>query len=114
MAVDLPSGWMRQIIGASPRRSVAAQPPRCRGTFWDNKNHRIVSLDLGRVNCYPVPAFRAASLEDEPKNVLSWELGFLEEDAAQNVEIPFNLVGNYCPGSVVIPGQTPMGWNNPC
>lgn len=142
---DLPPGWMRQIIGASQSRSVAAQrSSRCCGTFWDSVRCCSVSIDLGRVNLTVPYVFRAASSEDESKNVLSWELGSLEEDAAQNAEIPFFTDSNFAviaakyptkkkglllrrrvqyptapkgflsPGSVVIPGQTPTGWNNPC
>ena|SRR4030065_646342 len=86
---------MRQIIDASPRRPLAAQHGRCRGFFWDNIKKRQVVLDLGKVYVNVIPAFRAASLEDEPKNILSWELGFSEEDAAQSAQIPFDIVGNY-------------------
>lgn len=76
---------MRQIIDASPSRSQAAQrPPRCRGSFWDSQRGCAVSIDLGNVNLTVPSVFRAASLEDEPKNILSWEIGFSEEGAAQS------------------------------
>lgn len=95
MSVDLSSGWMRQIIDASHSRPVAAQRDRCRGFFWDNVKKRQVMLDIGKVNLNVPFTFRAASLEDEPKDVLSWELGFFEKDAAQSAQIPFEIVGNY-------------------
>lgn len=91
MAVDLPPGWMRQIIDASHSRPVAAQRlSRCVGHFFDNKTRQNVSIDLGRVNLTVPNVFRAVPLEDEPKNILSWEFSSLEEGTAQNMEsIPF-------------------------
>lgn len=89
MALDLPSGWMRQIIGASDRLP-AARPNRCRGFFWDSTRRRSVVFDLGKVNLSVLNVFRAVPLEDEPKNILSWEFGSLEEGTAPNMEsIPF-------------------------
>jgi len=95
VAVDLPLGWMRQIIGASPRRLKAAQhPPGCRGSFWHPTLNKLVTVDLGDVLLRPVPVFRVASLEDEPKNILSWELGFSEEGATQNTKYSTKAKGN--------------------
>lgn len=96
MAIDLPLGWMRQIIDASPNRFQAAQrPPRCCGTFWDAQRGRSVSIDLGRVNLTVPFVFRAAPsagfIDDEPENLLSWA----EEGAAQSTEYPTNEEGNY-------------------
>lgn len=114
MAVDLPPGWMRQIIGASPRRPMAAQRDRCRGFFWDNINHRQVVLDLGKVTVTVPHVFRAASLEDEPRNILSWEIGFLEEDAAQSAQIPFEIVGNYSVRVLCNTRTNCHGWQKSC
>ena len=96
MAVNLPPGWMRQIIDASHSRPVAEQrSSRCVGYFFDKKTRQNVILDFGKVNLTVPHVFRAASLEDEPKNILSWELGFSEKDAAQSAQSPFEIVGNY-------------------
>lgn len=104
MAVDLPLGWMRQIIDASGRPQAAQRIRGCRGTFWDAKRGCNVSIDLGEVNLRVPFVFRAAPsvelVDDEPKNFLSWA----EEGAAQNAEYPTKEKGNFESGSYVIPG----------
>lgn len=59
----------------------------CVGHFWDNSNKKAVHSRMGFVNVRPVSAFRPASslapvFDDEPKNVLSWEI----EGAGQSAE----------------------------
>lgn len=109
MAVDLPFGWMRQIIDASGRPQAAQRIRGCRGTFWDAKRGCSVSMDLGEVNLRVPFVFRAAPsvefVDDEPKNFLSWA----EEGAAQNAEYPTKEKGNFESGSYVIPGLCAMG-----
>lgn len=87
----LPENCFRQIIGASgahykAEAKAAQRISGCRGTFWDAERGCIVTIDLGMVNIRVPSVFRAAPLEDEPLNVLSWEIGFSEEGAAQNIE----------------------------
>lgn len=76
MTVDLPLGWMRQIIGASQLKTLpeaARRPNRCVGHFFDVATHRIVDIDLGTVYIRPVPVFRSEASWDEPQNILSWD-----------------------------------------
>jgi hypothetical protein len=116
MAVDLPAGWMRQIIGASPR-NASRTPKVCVGHFYDPATHQTVTVKLGAVWCRPVPMFRPATLDDEPANLLWWAAEY-SEGAGQNTGdheapaiergfssiLPVNHSTKKESGYVVIPG----------
>lgn len=106
MAVDLPKGWMRQIIGAASSKRPS-QPVGCVGHFFDSETKVNVKLNLGFVTVRCPFAFRSVLLEDEPMNVLSWVSG----SAVPNDELPEHGVRFFESGFYVIPGLTPTGKN---
>lgn len=57
----MPSGWMRQIIGASPSRPAFRIPSGCVAHFWDNEKKCLVTRFLGEVSVRVPFVFRAAA-----------------------------------------------------
>lgn len=86
--VDMPQGWMRQIIGASASRRLA-QPFGCVGHFFDNARKQLMTVELGYVFVRCPFSFRSALCDDEPVNVLSWAAKATDlQSAVPNDELP--------------------------
>lgn len=81
MAVDLPAGWMRQIIGLPRPQMTSHRKIGCVGHFFDAELKKVVSVQLGEVFIRVPFVFRAASSGEQSSNYLSWE-----EGAAQSAE----------------------------
>ena len=104
MEVNLPKGWMSQIIDRAFLQKRLTRWNMCVGHFFDNERKKAVCVNLGFVVVRRLWSFRSALLEDEPSNVLSWNSG----SAVQNDELPEHAARFFESGFYVIPGLTAM------
>lgn len=86
----MPKGWMRQLIDASPSRPAVKPYTGCIGSFWDNENKRMVSVNMGFVSVRALSVFRAAASGSQESAFEGVEV------AAQNAEIPFFKDSDFC------------------